>query len=285
MKVVIVGAGAVGMLMACLLEEAGADVQVLARRDQQARTINEKGIIKDGRRHNVQAISDWTGVTSDAFVLLAVKYDALEQILPAVKLHARQNPLVFLQNGMLHLRLIDELPQTDIAAGSVEHGSLKISDNEIRHTGNGTVKWALLKGQQQRFLPLSELEGIKTEWHEYADRLLFRKVLLNGIINPLTALTSLKNGELLTNPYANELMKTVYAELYQAFPEMETLLPFEEAAALCTATAKNPSSMLMDKQAGRKMELDTILLYLLERSPMELPLLKAFYQLLKSTEV
>jgi 2-dehydropantoate 2-reductase len=41
----------------------------------------------------------------------------------------------------------------------------------------------------------------------------------------------------------------------------------------------------MDRQAGRKMELDTIVLYLLERSPIELPLLKAFYQLLKSIEV
>lgn len=285
MKMVIVGAGAVGMLLACLLDEAGAEVQVFARREQQARIINENGIIKDGKRYNVQAITDWTKIPPDAYVLLAVKYDALKQLSPAIKEHVPENPLVFLQNGMLHLQMMDELPQRYIAAGSVEHGALKISDNEIRHTGNGKVKWALLKGEQQKFLPLIKLDGFKAEWHEDADRLLFRKVLLNGIINPLTALTALKNGELLTNPYAFELMERVYAELERAFPEIEKLLPFEEVAALCRTTAQNTSSMLMDKQAGRKMELDTILLYLLERSPIELPLLKAFYQLLKSTEV
>ncbi|MDN7226047.1 2-dehydropantoate 2-reductase [Planococcus sp. N064] len=285
MKVVIVGAGAVGLLLACILDEAGAAVQVLARQKQQARIINEQGIIKDGHRHNVPAFTEWTEIPSDAFILLAVKYDALDELVPALKRYAPYNPVVFLQNGMLHLRVAEGLPHGDIAAASVEHGALKISGNEVRHTGNGTVKWALLKGRQQKFLPFTKLEGFRAEWHEDADRLLFRKVLLNGIINPLTAITALKNGELVTNPYAFELMQRVYAELDRAFPEIKTLLPFEEVTALCKATAENKSSMLMDRQAGRKMELDTIVLYLLERSPIELPLLKAFYQLLKSIEV
>jgi 2-dehydropantoate 2-reductase len=285
MRFVIVGAGAIGMLVACLLAEAEQEVQLLTRRKEQAEIINEKGIFKGGKRHHITAYTDWQKISPEAYVLLAVKYDALEQLLPYIKIHARQNPIVFLQNGMLHLQFIENMPQQDIAAGSVEHGALKISDNEIRQTGNGVIKWALLKGNKQKFLPLLELEGVKSEWHENAERLLFRKVLLNGIINPLTALMSLKNGELLTNRCAFELMKDVYAELYRAFPEMETILPFEEVTALCASTAENFSSMLMDKTAGRKMELDTILLYLLKRSDDELPLIKAFYHLLKSTEV
>lgn len=285
MKFVIAGAGAIGMLVACLLVEAGQEVQLLTRREEQAKTINEKGILKGGKRYSVQAFSKWKNISPEAYVLLAVKYDALEQLLPYIEAHARQNPIVFLQNGMLHLQFIKNMPHSDIAAGSVEHGALKVSDNAIKHTGNGVIKWALLKGDKQKFLPILEMTGVKSEWHDDADRLLFRKVLLNGIINPLTALMSLKNGELLTNRYAYELVKDVYAELFRAFPEMETLLPFEEVTALCTATATNSSSMLMDKMAGRKMELDTILLYLLKRSPVELPLVKAFYHLLKSTEV
>ncbi|MDN7244279.1 2-dehydropantoate 2-reductase [Planococcus shenhongbingii] len=285
MKFVIVGAGAVGMLLACLLEEAGAQVQLLTRRSEQAKKINENGIIKEQRNHHVKAFTDWSHIDPEAYLLLAVKYDALEQILPYLKEYGRENPLVFLQNGMLHLQFIKEMPQQNIAAGSVEHGALKISDNEIKHTGNGMIKLALLKGDKQKFLPLLQLNRANIEWRENADQLLFRKVLLNGIINPLTALMAIKNGELLTNPYAYELMKDVYTELYRAFPEIETLLPFEEVTALCAVTAQNSSSMLMDKMAGRQMELDTILLYLLKRSSTELPLLKAFYHLLKSTEV
>lgn len=285
MEFVIVGAGAVGMLMACLLKDAGADVDILVRRKKQADLINEQGI-KNGRAfYMVEARTDLAGISPDAILMLAVKYDALEQLLPSLNETCPHNPIVFLQNGMMHLQYMDEMSQQNILAGSVEHGVLKMGDNEIRHTGNGTVKFAVLRGEEERFLPLQQLKHFKSEWHGDADRMLFRKVLLNSIINPLTALMGIKNGELLLNPYAYELLKDLYTELYQAFPEMEELLAFEEVTALCASTAENTSSMLSDRLQGRKMELDTILLYTLQRASIEMPLLKGLYHILKSSEV
>lgn len=285
MEFAVIGAGAVGMLMACLLKDAGADVKVVAHSKEQADLINEQGIKKDRAFYMVEAQTGLEGIPEDAILLLAVKYDALEELLAALNVHCPKNPIVFLQNGMMHLDYLKGMPQPNIAAGSVEHGVLKTGANEIRHTGDGVVKFALLRGEERFFLPLLQLRALKSEWHDDADRMLFRKVLLNSIINPLTALMGIKNGELLVNPSAYELLKDLYTELYRAFPEIEDLLPFEEVTALCASTAENTSSMLSDRLEGRKMELDTIVLYTLQRAPAELPLLKAFYHILKSAEV
>lgn len=285
MKFVIIGAGAVGLLTACLLKEAGNEVQLITRRKEQANLINELGIDKDGSLFAITASTDWKTIPPDACILVAVKYDGLKNVFPFFQNLPENQPLVFLQNGMLHIEEIKKLVQYNVAVGSVEHGVVKIDDRKIRHTGQGIYKFALIKGNETEFQPLLEQPGICTEWHIDADRLLFRKVLLNTLINPLTALTGLKNGELLTNPYANELLEKLYGELLIAFPEMKQLLPFDEVVGLCNSTAKNTSSMLADKLAGKKMELDTILLYTLNRSHENLPLLRSLYLLLKSSEV
>lgn len=284
MKFAVIGAGAIGMLMACLLKDAGEAVQLMPKTEKQAKEIDEIGVLKDHKRYHIPAITEFQMISPDTYILLAVKYDALQELLPVLSRECPDNPLIFLQNGMLHLDLIGELPHQQIALGSIEHGALKVGATEVKHTGLGTVKFALARGDASTFLPLAEIQGFKSRWVEDADQLLFRKVLLNCMINPLTALMEIQNGELLTNYYAYELMKNLYTELYAAFPEIEKLLPFEEVTALCASTSMNTSSMLADKLAKRKMELDTILLYTLQRSKIELPLLKTLYNLLKATE-
>lgn len=284
MNFAVIGAGAVGMLTASLMKEAGCGVQLITRRPEQAERINAQGISRDGKVQYIKASTEWDGIPSNAFIFVTVKYGQLPEVIEKLKNSCLDNPIVFLQNGMMHLELLRNLPQKDIAAGVVEHGALKVDDTEVRHTGKGIYKFALLAGGEERFLPLLNINGVKCEWQRDADRLLFRKVLLNCLINPLTALLSIKNGELLSNLHAYELLRNVYTELYSAFPEIETLLPFEQVTALCASTAGNTSSMLADKLAGRKMELDTILLYTIKRSGYTLPTLQTFYHLLKAVE-
>lgn len=284
MNFAVIGAGAVGLLTAALLEEAGCGVQLITRREEQAEQINAHGVKRDGQVQFIKASTEWSAIPPNAFVLVTVKYAHLPGVIETLKRNCLDNPVVFMQNGMKHLDLLRSLPQKNIAAGIVEHGALKVSDNEVKHTGKGTFKFALLTGEEKRFQPLLHINGVKTEWHKDADQMLLRKVLLNSMINPLTALLGVKNGELLSNPHAYELLKTIYTELYLAFPQIETMLPFEQVTALCAATAENTSSMLSDKLAGRPMELDTIVLYTIQRSSYSLPSLQAVYHVLKAAE-
>lgn len=285
MGVVVVGAGAIGMLTACLLDEAGEQVMLLARNPGQATKINEEGILKDGIHYDVKAITDWNQIPAGDLIMLAVKYDGIQEVVQQLNQLDPENPVVFMQNGMMHLELAQNLPHPSVAVCSVEHGSRKVGDTAIQHTGKGIYKCAVLKGDLSAFGSLSEEHGLKCEWHLDADALLLRKVLLNSLINPLTALLDLKNGELLTNVHALKLLKELYAEMEAAIPEMAELLPFKAVADLCSLTAENHSSMLSDKKAGRKMELDTIVLYTLKRASAEMPVLRTLYYLLKAIEV
>lgn len=284
MNFAVIGAGAVGLLTASLLEEAGCGVQLITRRKEQAELINARGVKRDGQVQYIKASTEWNAIPPNAFVLVTVKYAHLPGVIETLKGFCLDNPVLFMQNGMKHLDLLGSLPQKNIAAGIVEHGALKVSDTEVKHTGKGIFKFALLAGEEKRFQQLLTINGVKTEWHKDSDKMLLRKVLLNSMINPLTALLAVKNGELLSNPHAYELLKTIYTELYVAFPQMESLLPFEQVTALCAATAENTSSMLSDKLAGRPMELDTIVLYTIQRASYTLPSLQAVYHLLKAAE-
>ena len=285
MGVVVVGAGAIGMLTACLLDEAGDRATLLVRKPEQASKINEEGILKDGIHHDIKAITDWNQIPEGDLIMLAVKYDGIPSAIEQLNQMKQENPLVFMQNGMMHLELARNLPHSSVAVCSVEHGSLKIGETAIQHTGKGIFKCAVLKGDENAFRSLSNENGLSREWHRDADALLFRKVLLNSLINPLTALLDLKNGELLTNVHALELLKELYSEMVGAFPEMEDFLSFKTVADLCSLTAQNQSSMLSDKKEGRKMELDTIVLYTLKRASTDMPILRTLYHSLKAIEV
>lgn len=285
MGTVVVGAGAIGMLTACLLEEAGESVTLLVRKPEQASQINKEGISKDGIRHDIKAITDWTLVPERDVILLAAKFDGIPEIIEKLVKLEQENPVIFMQNGMMHLELAKKLPHEDVAVCSVEHGSWKISHTAIKHTGKGSIKSAVLKGDGKIFKKWSSESGLRFEWQPDPDALLFRKVLLNSLINPLTALLDIKNGELLTNAHAREILKSLYTEMEEAFPEMVELLPFEAVTELCKLTAENQSSMLSDKKAGRKMELDTIVLYTMKRASHKLPVLGTLYHLLKAIEV
>ncbi|WP_276523346.1 ketopantoate reductase family protein, partial [Lysinibacillus fusiformis] len=50
-----------------------------------------------------------------------------------------------------------------------------------------------------------------------AEQMLFEKAVLNSLINPLSAVLQVKNGELVTNEQAFLLMDTIYKELTEAF--------------------------------------------------------------------
>ncbi|WP_088005778.1 2-dehydropantoate 2-reductase [Indiicoccus explosivorum] len=285
MHVTVVGAGAVGMLIAALLKESGCGVTLLARTNGQANELSAEGIIKDGERITVRSVTGWQETGQSDFIMVAVKSGDLENLRSEFARLPPDVPVVFLQNGMSQLEFASSLPQTQMAAGSVEHGVKRTGPASISHRGIGVVKLSLLKGNAEVFRPLLELDAFPAEWQEHAEKMLLRKTWLNCLINPLTALLGLTNGELLSNKYANRLLKELYRELTAAYPEAERALPFRDVESLCRTTGANTSSMLADRLSGKPLELDAIVGYILERSGQDMPVLETLYYLLKATEV
>lgn len=285
MKYAIVGAGANGMLPAYLLKKAGHDVQVVTEHEEQAASINEQGIIHGKDRQYVKAYTDIEQIDPDAFILLAVKYEDLQPILRLLKIRCPSNRIVFLQQGMLFLEKARTLSHRHIAAAVLETDCVKLSNTEISFNKTAHVTYGLVKGHMEEFQPLLESSAWQTNWVETIEEQLFESLLFSSLIDPLTALMKIRNGELITNPHAYELFRNLYNELYLAFPEIESLQPIEKVAAFCAAEPERASAMLTDRLAGDPMEVEGLMLYVLNRSKLELPLFKAFYHLLKTVEV
>ena len=109
-------------------------------------------------------------------------------------------------------------------------------------------------------------------------QLQLEKLVINAMLNPLTAIFNLRNGELFTNSKITRLMRLLLTEaskVIRSLPELQDDPAIQErfsatrlnAVVLDVAekTAKNTSSMLQDVRAGRQTEIEYINGYIVRR--------------------
>jgi 2-dehydropantoate 2-reductase len=140
---------------------------------------------------------------------------------------------------------------------------------------------------------LSNLSGLNAAWKpiSHVETAMKRKLVVNSVINPLTALLGCRNGELLESAHARKIIKRVCHEAARAFamqvqqeegswddrekearirsgfgrtpPGLSAQALEEECLRVINVTAGNISSMLSDVRAGSYTEIDFMNGYLL----------------------
>lgn len=290
MDVGIIGAGSIGMLIGSYIAESGLTVRMLVRGERQREQLMEKGLCRingDGTKllTAVQATTAYTAMTQVKLLIIAVKYKDLADVLARLKSEDCKVPILFVQNGIGHLDAIREIDFPNVAFSTVEHGALKQSNTIVKHNGVGNITIAVAFGQKDVFqlLEKSDRQQFPIRWEEDAAHILLRKALMNCLINPLTTILHVPNGELVKNIHSHLLMKSLYEELIEVFPEIERELSFEMVEGVCLKTAQNHSSMLTDYQNGRPMEIDTIVSAVIAKAALRgksLPLLQTYERLL-----
>jgi 2-dehydropantoate 2-reductase len=99
---------------------------------------------------------------------------------------------------------------------------------------------------------------------------LWRKLGVNCVINPLSALLGIRNGEVPADPRSLRLLEALCAEIAAvAAAEGIALTAHEVRAnveATCRVTADNYNSMLQDLRTGRRTEIGYLNGYLLARA-------------------
>lgn len=294
MAVIIAGAGSVGLLLGSFLAEAGLDVMMLVRRKEQAKLLAQKGIERvneDGTKTvvRVNATTDIAELPVAHFWIVAVKFSDLRGFLAQLKERNMQEPVLFVQNGIGHLALATETDLPHYAFATVEHGALRSDDRVVRHNGIGMLTVGAGRGDATLFNRIEEARSERFPISRHADgeHVLMRKVIINCMINPLTAILQVRNGELLTNQHCRGLFAGLYEELMAAFPEMRPYLPLETVQTVCKNTAQNHSSMLVDRLSGRQMEIATIVTAIIQRAyavNKTLPLLSTFEKMLYAVD-
>ena len=289
--VAVVGGGSLGLLLAGRLAAAGCGVTVVTRTAAQAAALEKAGVtIEDAalgaaaETVRVRAAALAEARAPIGLALLAVKQTALTE--PFLRRLAELVPeggaVVPFQNGIGHLeRLGEALPGRLLLPAVTTEGALRAGPTTVRHTGRGEIRlgeWdfgpeygnALANGKRRQASreALAACERILTEagfsviLSNNLTEALWRKLLVNAIINPLTAILRIRNGELPATSERLRLMRGLFEETYGILREAgltdDRESSWETVLAVCERTSLNESSMLQDVLAGRETEIDAI---------------------------
>ncbi|HEU5139829.1 MAG TPA: 2-dehydropantoate 2-reductase [Bacillales bacterium] len=274
MRVAIIGGGAVGLLFGYYFSKSVEDTVVYVRRNEQAQLLNRAGLklYQEGtlREVKVQAkvLEEEDQIIADLVIVAVKQYDLNKLSEVLCRRLARTTKLLFIQNGMGHIAFLETLPQTCIYVGMVNHGALKIAEHKVEHSGKGIMKLAAFRGKLEAVSPMLEnLDSTRfpiefsNDWYS----MLAEKLLVNAVINPLTALYHIENGALIRNDYFLENMQNLFDEAFESLGLSDKPQKWEYVVNICRQTATNRSSMLTDIESGRSTEIDAICGYLLER--------------------
>jgi 2-dehydropantoate 2-reductase len=301
MRVAVVGAGAMGCLYGGRLAEAGVDVALVDVWKEHVDTINANGLhitgVSGDRVVRVPATTDPETVGEVELVLLFVKsYDTAKAVRGSMPLIGGDTYVLTLQNGLGNIEAIAEAVGLGrVLGGTTSHGSTLLGPGEIRHAGIGpTVVGALERGSRgmaEKVADTFKGAGLHTKVSSDVRGDIWGKVLVNLGINALTALTGLRNGQLLEVPELRRLMRLAVEEgMRVATADSVDLGSLDHVAhvyEVAEATAANRSSMLQDVERGRRTEIDALngaVVGLGERLGVETPVNTALTALVKGLE-
>lgn len=282
MNIHILGAGAVGLFFAA---EWGSrhQVTIQTRTKEQQQQLDRDGIclIENSKALTFPIQTAKSAPPGTDLIVAAVKQYHLQEVLHDLP---SAPSLLFIQNGLSHLPLIQQLPFSTIYAASVMHGVAKTDERTVQVNGRDRTKIASVKGGDQTIVQKLSTSVFSFQWEVGVYEMLVDKMAANAVINPLTALLNVTNGELAENSEYRLAVKALCAEISSVFPFKSKEAVTQSVFDVCRKTAANESSMLRDIKARRSTELEAIVGALLqeaEQKGVHTPSFSLLYQLVK----
>ena len=271
MKIAIMGAGAMGSLIGALLFEHGEDVILIDPWEEHIKKINDNGlVIESGSKKRLVPIKAFSGPKSlekrDLVIFLVKSYDTYQAAKDALPIVEDNTFALTLQNGIGNVEILESiLGKGRVIVGTTSHGATLLAPGMIRHAGKGPTYIGEINGTiSNRIKEIAKIfnnAGIDTEISSQMEKLLWRKLIINIGINGLTALTGLKNGQLLKFPETIYLMEKLINEALEVASKKG--IEFEEDMVktvkdIAELTRENRSSMGQDIDRKKRTEIDAI---------------------------
>ena len=294
MRILVLGAGAVGGYFGGRLAEAGRDVTFLVR-PERAAVLAERGLavaspLGDFRVPVKLTTADRLSLPYDLVLLTAKHYDldaAIAAIRPAVGPDSAVLPLL---NGLVHLDRLDAAFGADRVLGGVAYvGASLTADGGIRHHNRlSGIAFGERSGELGARARAIEALFAGTPVSAPASTTIlldmWEKFVLICAMAGMNCLMRGTVGEIIATDDGERLMLAMLAEC-QAVAAAAGSAPRpgsrDQVRAMLTERASvNSASMRNDLEAGRRTEADAILGDLLRRAArfeMATPLLRAAY--------
>lgn len=289
MRIGVVGGGSIGLLVSSFIGLSDHHLTLYLRRIDQKEILLEKGIHFQPYNYtvpvNVKLLAEYE---DEDLLILCVKQHHLKNVIDQLYRLRVNVPVLFLQNGMSHIQYFKEFEQPTYV-GVVEHGSIRKNDWTILHSGKGQIRLAKANDKNEQGVDLNTIRlalsfednpvVIEDNWFQ----MLAEKLVINAVINPITALFRIPNGQVIENHYYCEIAKKACREASNIL-QLSDQTQWKAVVRVVRKTASNRSSMLKDIEANRSTEIDSILGFLRQRSTGSAPTIEFLYNSIKGIE-
>ncbi|MGD9156027.1 MAG: 2-dehydropantoate 2-reductase [Bacillota bacterium] len=270
MKIAVLGAGAMGSIFGGWLSRHH-EVWLIDIWQGHVDAINTNGLLieEDGQTHCFQprAVNNAQSVGPADLVIIFVKsINTATALAQNRKLFGPQTLALTLQNGWGNADDIRQYVGVEhLYLGTTAHGGNVLGPGRVCHAGSGPTFVGVLSGDPGRARPIADClttAGFATEITDNVTAMIWKKLLINAAINPLTALLNVRNGFLAEAAATQELVTQIVREAVTVANARGMTF---DAAAVTTEifkvawlTAANRSSMLQDVTQKRRTEIDRI---------------------------
>jgi len=260
MEIIVLGAGAIGSLYGAKLAPAN-DVTLVARA-KHAAAINANGLRVEGlesRTVPIRATTTLEKIGPNALILVTTKVsDTAAVLAPIAPLVRDDTTIVSLQNGLDSEKIARRAlgPRGIVLRAITQFGAIFKAPGEIQFMARG---YTLLEKRERsgQIAAVLNAAGLDCRLSPYILRDVWRKLVINCVVNPITAILGCEVGEI-ANPQLDPLKELVIAECLAVAANQGVMLAgdFQQEISDFFRPSRNIASMLQDLRRGRPTEID-----------------------------
>lgn len=272
MKILVMGAGAVGAYYGARLQQAGEDV-VYCARGENLRAMQQRGIeiasIRGDLKLKMNATDEPRRFAPYDLILFCVKVYDTEAAAVAIRgCLAPGGAIMTLQNGIENEARLSELfGPGAVMGGNARIGAELVAPGKIEHKTGGTIEFGELEGRiTARAGAIAEAmrrAGIFGELSTNIRASRWDKLMWNAAFNTVTSLTHRTVGEVLDDKEGYALIRKLMEEVRAAAAADGVELSGERIAQLLAHSDRNlrpvRTSTLQDVQRGKPLEVDALI--------------------------
>lgn len=303
MKILVFGAGALGVYFGGRLLEAGQDVSFFVR-EKRAEQLKTEGLKinspeGDFGSENVSIYTSPEQVRQADLLILAVKGYHLDSVIPQVQTVVHQTGAFVLPllNGMEHLeRLQQALGEEKVLGGLATIVATLNNEGHVEHTNaTSTLKYGALHSAQTKICAqLEEIHGQLKSTFIKEENILKQMWIKYTFITALSGITSamqLPSGYIASNPATLNVAKKVVLEMSLLAGKEGIPLTDDEVGRivkmLLEFKKEATSSMHQDLRKGLPIEIEHLqggALRYAEKHQVPIPVIETIYGILKPYE-
>jgi 2-dehydropantoate 2-reductase len=271
MKILVMGAGAIGAYFGARLQQAGEEV-VFCARGRNLQALKQHGLELKSPRGDfhapVRATDNPRELAPYDLILFCVKmYDTAAAAQSLVGCLTTGGAILTLQNGVeSEGRLAEFFGRDAIMAGCARAGVELVAPGQVHHLTTGVIEYGELDGRETpRALKIADaFRGAGIFGALVADIFTFRwsKLLWNSAFNTVTTLTRRTVGEVLDDPEGAALIRTLMNETLAVAQADGAKLGPDRIESLLEHSRKNlralKTSTRQDYDRGARLEYDAL---------------------------